>query len=168
MFLVFCELHVALWGGGRRRHRPVSPSDRRVSTGYSSGQGLCRDFSGNCCFRRQSRASLPGTRAPRQKSVRSGLGKNLGLDIVNTDSESSLFFLLLRTESFLSRDSVFSLLGKVSGFQTHSIAGQQVGSSCPLPPSRQNFRGKGLAKERSLYPKASQFWNNSFPHELVT
>ena len=50
------------------------------------------------------------------------------------------------------------------------IVNEQQSRSCwLLPPSRQNSRGKGLViKERSLYSKASQFWNNSFVYELVT
>ena len=50
-----------------------------------------------------------------------------------------------------------------------TVTEQQAGSCCLLPPSRQNPRGKGLVKEeRSLYSKATQFWNNSLPHALVT
>ena len=50
-----------------------------------------------------------------------------------------------------------------------TITEQQWWSCCPPPPCRLNSRAKGLViKERSLYWKASQFWNNRFPHELVT
>ena len=46
---------------------------------------------------------------------------------------------------------------------------QQLGSCSSPPLCRQNSRGKVLViRERSLYSKASQFWNNSFPHALVT
>ena len=60
---------------------------------------------------------------------------------------------------------------KTPGFSLRkdSVTEQQVGSCCPPPPSRQNSGGKGLViKERSLYSIATQFWNNSFPHALVT
>ena len=50
----------------------------------------------------------------------------------------------------------------------HVVTEQQVGSCCPPPPPRQNSGGTGLVrKERSLYLKATQFWNNRFPHALV-
>ena len=49
------------------------------------------------------------------------------------------------------------------------VTKEQFGSCCLLPPSRQNSRGKDLViKERSLYSKASQFWNKGFPLALVT
>ena len=54
-------------------------------------------------------------------------------------------------------------------FLTPIVTECQVESCSPQSPSKQNSGGQVLViKERSLYSKATQFWNNSFPHTLIT
>ena len=74
--------------------------------------------------------------------------------------ETSFPFTMGSTQSTPPEDSPLGYL---------LVTEKQMGSCCLLPTSRQNAGGKDFViKERSLYSKATQFWNNTFPQALVS
>lgn len=101
----------------RKRHRPVSHSDRKVSVGHSSDQGTYRDFNGNCCSRCQLESFLSGTQA--EVSGGLGHGRAWSQTLYPLIQKASLFFLLLRNICHFVLWLIFFLLGNILVPQTH-------------------------------------------------